>query len=221
MKRLLILLGVTALVVLTANDLGSKSAEMVPKVADPGFENVADTDLQDTSNKNDHAPLDLRGQLELVYQNVYESITLGDASTYQLFISKESKVRISNILGPLNREIDSTLLRGMKTYYKNLFDLEFVRIYETKNRAGLLYVADSDMVGLDELPRVTYSFMKFNYETDGWKLDAVSNIGSLKYEPDKKTRMEFNLSDVPYWTGEAHLPDAIDRSDTSQLGKEE
>ena len=221
MKRLLILLGVTALVVLTANDLGSKSAEMVPKVADPGFENVADTDLQDTSNKNDHTPLDLRGQLALVYQNVYESILLGDASAYQLFISKESKVRIFNILGPLNREIDSTLLRGMKMYYKNLFDLEFVRIYEKKNRAALLYVTDSDMVGLDELPRVTYSFMKFNYETDGWKLDAVSNIGSLKYEPDKKTRMEFNLSDVPYWTGEAYLPDAIDRSDTSQLGKEE
>ena len=106
-------------------------------------------------------------------------------------------------------------------YYKNLFDLEFVRIYEEKNRAALLYVTDSDMVGLDELPRVTYSFMKFNYETDGWKLDAVSNIGSLKYEPDKKTRMEFNLSDVPYWTGEAYLPDAIDRSDTSQLGKDE
>ena len=208
MKRLLILLSFAALVFSAAKDVGSESNGLMPKTVDG-------------SNENDHVPLDLRGQLEWIYQNVYESITLGDASTYQLFISKESKVRISNILGPLNREIDSTLLRGMKTYYKNLFDLEFVRIYEAKNRAGLLYVADSDMVGLDELPRVTYSFMKFNYETDGWKLDAVSNIGSLKYEPDKKTRMEFDLSDIPYWTEEAHLPDVIDRSDTSQLGKEE
>ena len=208
MKHLMILLGFTALVFLAVNNVGAESDGTVPETVDG-------------SNENDHVPLDLRGQLEWIYQNVYESIALGDASTYQLFISKESKVRISSILGPLNREIDSTLLRGMKTYYKNLFDLEFVRIYETKNRAGLLYVSDSDMVGLDELPRVTYSFMKFNYETDGWKLDAVSNIGSLKYEPDKKTRMEFNLSDVPYWTEEAHLPDAIDRSDTSQSGKEE
>ncbi|WP_020587732.1 hypothetical protein [Desulfobacter curvatus] len=136
----------------------------------------------------------LQPTLESAWHAYLQASRSGDESELEKTMSSYSLYTLKNKLISARRSLTSDIIKSFAKYGPDISKMEFVRLIEREDNAGLVYVMDSEKKDADGNPTVTFSAIKFVNES-GWKVEATMNCDRPKYLVDGR-KTKFYLSDL-------------------------
>lgn len=136
----------------------------------------------------------LQPTLENAWQAYLKASRSGLESELEKTMSSYSLCALKNRLISAQRSLTPEIIKSFAKCSPDISKMEFVRVLEKGDTAGLVYVGDSEKKDADGKPKVTFRAIKFVRES-GWKVDATMHCDKPRFQDDgRKTR--FYLSDL-------------------------
>lgn len=136
----------------------------------------------------------LQPTLENAWNAYLQASRSGDESELQKTMSSYSLGSLKNRLVSAQRSLTPDIIKSFAKYSPDISKMEFVKVLEKGDNAGLVYVMDSGKKDANGNPTVTFSAIKFVKEA-GWKVEATMNCDKPMYRDDGK-KTQFYLSDL-------------------------
>ncbi|NWH04050.1 hypothetical protein HXW94_03435 [Desulfobacter latus] len=136
----------------------------------------------------------LRSDLENAWHAHLQASSSGNESELQRTMSSYSLCTLKNRLVSAQRSLTPEIIKSFAKYGPDISTMEFTRVIEKGDNAGLVYVRDSEKKDAHGTPKVTFTAIKFVNES-GWKVDATMNCDKPMYRPDG-CKTQFYLSDL-------------------------
>lgn len=136
----------------------------------------------------------LQPTLENSWNAYLQACRSGDESELQKTMSSYSLCSLKNRLTSAQRSLTADIIKSFAKCSPDIYKMEFARVIEKGDNAGLVYVRDSGKTDAGGNPTVTFSAIKFVNES-GWKVDATMNYDKPKYRGDGG-KTQFYLSDL-------------------------
>lgn len=138
--------------------------------------------------------LSLQSDLENAWHAHLQASRSGNESELQKTMSSYSLCTLKNKLVSAQRSLTPDIIKSFAKYGPDISKMEFARVLEKGDNAGLVYVRDSGKKDADGNPTVTFSAIKFVKES-GWKVEATMNCDKPMYRDDGR-KTQFYLSDL-------------------------
>ena len=136
----------------------------------------------------------LRSDLENAWHAHLQASRSGNESELQRTMSSYSLCTLKNKLVSAQRSLTPDIIKSFAKYGPDISRMEFARLLEKADNAGLVYVRDSGKKDADGNPTVTFTAIKFVKES-GWKVEATMNCDKPMYQADG-CKTQFYMSDL-------------------------
>lgn len=136
----------------------------------------------------------LQSNFETVWDDYLQASRSGNESELQKTMSSYSFYTLKNKLISAQRSLTSDIIKSFAKYSPDISKMEFVRVIEKGDNAGLVYVRDLGEKNAKGNPTVTFSVIKFVNES-GWKVEATMNCDRPMYRDDGR-KTQFYMSDL-------------------------
>ena len=136
----------------------------------------------------------LQSNLETAWNDYLQASRSGNESELQKIMSSYSFYTLKNRLISAQRSLTPDIIKSFAKYSPDISNMEFVRVIEKGDNAGLIYVRESGEKDANAKPTVTFSAVKFVNES-GWKVEATMNCDKPMYRDDGR-KMQFYVSDL-------------------------
>ena len=136
----------------------------------------------------------LRYDLENAWHAHLQASRSGNESELQKTMSSYSLCTLKNKLVSAQRSLTPDIIKSFAKYGPDISEMEFAKLLEKGENAGLVYVRNSGKKDANGNPTVTFSAIKFVKES-GWKVEATMNCDKPMYRDDGY-KTQFYMSDL-------------------------
>lgn len=136
----------------------------------------------------------LQSNYETVWDDYLQASRSGNESELQKTMSSYSFYTLKNKLISAQRSLTPDIIKSFAKYSPDISKMEFVRVIEKGDNAGLVYVRDSGEKNAKGNPTVTFSVIKFVNES-GWKVEATMSCDKPMFR-DNCRKTQFYVSDL-------------------------
>lgn len=136
----------------------------------------------------------LQPTLENAWNAYLQASRSGNESELKKTMSSYSLCALKNKLVSAQRTLTPDIIKSFAKSSPDISKMEFVRVLEKGDTAGLVYAGDSGVKDAAGKSKVTFSAIKFVKES-GWKVDATMNCDKPMYQDDGQ-KTQFYLSDL-------------------------
>ncbi len=136
----------------------------------------------------------LRTTLENAWYAHLQASRSGNESELQKTMSSYSLCTLKNKLVSAQRSLTSDIIKSFAKNGPDISRMEFARVLEKGDNAGLVYVMDSGEKDAKGDPTVTFSVIKFVKES-GWKVESTMNCDKPMYRGDGR-KTQFYMADL-------------------------
>jgi hypothetical protein len=161
----------------------------------------------------------LQSNLEKSWNEYLQASRSGCESELQKTMSAYSLFTLKNKLISAQRSLTPDIIKSFAKYSPDISAMEFERLIEKGDNAGLVYVRNSGEKDRKGNPKVTFSAIKFVNES-GWKVEAVMSCDKpMYYDDGRKTRFyESDLRPACVMDGKVKpAPDLVKKPYSSAL----
>nr|WP_321401332.1 hypothetical protein [uncultured Desulfobacter sp.] len=136
----------------------------------------------------------LQDDLENAWHTYLKASQSGCELELQKAMSSYSLFTLKNKLISAQRSLTPDIIKSFAKYSPDITTMEFSRLIENGDNAGLVYVRDSGQKDANGNPTLTFSAIKFVNES-GWKVESLMSCDKPMYHDDGQ-KTQFYLSDL-------------------------